>query len=121
MRKVLIILSLLVGSTSFAAQINSGTFNAETQKVELNVSYGGGCFDHTFELELAGGCRESFPVQCDLNLVDTTGKVDMCEAFITENLVLDLPLGMLSDSYFQNAFLTILGSGNTAASFQLPN
>lgn len=109
-----------MGSKSFAAQINSGLFNTETQKVELNVSYGGGCAEHFFKLKFTRGCKESFPVQCDLDLEHTTDKVDTCEAFITKNLVLDLPQGMLTDDYFERALITIFGHGDTKTSFRLP-
>jgi hypothetical protein len=111
---------MLVGSIANAASINSGQYNSETQKVELSVSYGGGCSEHYFELQLVSGCRESFPVQCDLELVHTTDEPDMCEAYITQDLELDLPEVMLTDSYFERAFITIKGAGDTSVSFQLP-
>ncbi len=111
---------MVVGSVANAASINSGQYNSETQKVELSVSYGGGCSEHYFELKLMGGCLESFPVQCGLELVHTTDKPDMCEAYITRNLELDLPEVMLTDSYFERAFITIRGAGETSVSFQLP-
>ncbi len=120
MKTIILLASLLFGSTTFAAQINSGSFNSETKKVELSVSYGGGCSTHSFELKLASGCMESYPVQCSLLLVHTTDKPDMCEAYITKNLELDLPANMLNDNYFERAFLTITGAGQTRVSFQLP-
>jgi len=121
MKKLVLITLLFAGSVSFAAQINSGSFNARTQKVELNVTYGGGCSEHSFKLELINGCRESFPVQCDLNLVHTADKPDFCEALISKNLELDLPNGMLNDSYFERAFLSIFSYGELGVIFQLPN
>ena len=109
------------GSFSYAAQIISGQFNVKTQKVELNVSYSGGGSQHSFKLELADyGCRESTPVQCDLNLVHFTSqdRPDTDLGFITQDLELDLPDEVL-EGYFR-AFLTILGDDDTSVSFQLP-
>jgi hypothetical protein len=109
------------GSFANAAQINSGKYNSATQKVELNVSYGGGCSEHFFKLELVGGCRESYPVQCDLQLDHTTDEPDLCEAYITEDIQLDIPEEMLNDQYYQNAIITIRGGGDTVLGFQLLN
>ncbi len=102
-----------------AAEINGGVFNPVTKKVELNVSYGGGCSEHSFELEPINGCLESFPVQCTLSLLHTTDKPDFCEAFITRDLELDLPAEFFSDAYYTGAYLTIMGAGQTSFSFQL--
>lgn len=120
MRILLGVAALFVSAYTHAAVINSGSFNAVTGKVELSVSYGGGCSKHFFELELASGCRESFPVQCDLNLVHTTDKPDFCEAYLHQDLELDLPAGMLSDSYFERAFIKVKGAGGSEVNFQLP-
>ncbi len=111
---------VILSTFANAAEINSGKYNSTTKKVELNVSYGGGCSKHFFALELNGGCAESYPVQCYVNLVHTTDTPDICEAYITEDLQLDLPAEMLSDSYFTNAFITVTGAGQTYINFQLP-
>lgn len=121
MKKIILsFLTLGVGSFSYALGINSGQFNTETQKVELNVSYGGGCSQHSFEFGPFGGCLESYPVQCDLNLVHSTDKPDFCKAIITQDLELDLPDGMLTKDYYKGAFLTVFGDGDTSVSFELP-
>jgi hypothetical protein len=121
MKKAVALCVFFASSLCFGAVINYGNYNVETQKVELNVSYGGGCAEHYFELTFVNGCRESFPVQCDLNLNHTTSEPDICEAYITQNLELDLPEFMLTDSYFERAFITIYGAGDSEVSFQLPN
>ncbi len=117
MKTVFIFCLSLIASISQAAEIQSGRFNSVTNKVELTVNYGGGCSEHTFELQLAGGCAESYPVQCSLNLVHTTDKPDFCEAMIIKDLQLDLPGSMLTDKYFEGAYIRILNSNVT---FQLP-
>jgi hypothetical protein len=117
MKTVFIFCLGLMASISQAAEIQSGRFNSVTNKVELTVSYGGGCSEHTFKLQLSGGCAESYPVQCSLNLVHTTDKPDFCEALITEDLKLDLPAYMLTDEYFEGAYIRIL---NSNVRFQLP-
>ena len=119
MKKLIFLSLFFFGMQSYAGVINSGSYNAETQKVELSVSYGGGCSKHSFALELASGCLESFPVQCSLNLIHTTDKPDMCEAIITQKVELSLPSFMLTDSYFERAFVTIIGAGESRFSFQL--
>ena len=110
------LLSLFATAAS-ATTINSGSFNSVTNKVELNVSYGGGCSEHYFELKLNSACKETDPVQCELRLSHTVDEPDYCEGYITEELVLELPEPMLTDSYFERAFVRIL---NSDVSFQLP-
>ena len=110
---IIFFLMLSAGSFSYAAQINSGRFNAKTQKVELNVSYGGGCAQHSFELQLVGGCAESMPVKCYLNLVHSTDQQDLCRKIIVQNLELNLPEGMLTENYYRRALLNIRGDGNS--------
>jgi len=56
----------------------------------LSISYGGGCFEHTFKLCHSGVWLESSPVQTPIRVVDTTGKVDSCLALPTVQRVFDL-------------------------------
>ena len=55
-----------------------------------------------------------------LNLVHSTDKPDLCEAWLTQDLELDLPDGMLTKDYYERAFLAVFGDGDTSVSFQLP-
>ena len=73
------------------------------------LHHGGGCFQHSFELKLSDdGCRESSDLWiCDLNLVHSTTKSDSCKALITQDLELDLPDEVLTENYYERAFLTV--------------
>lgn len=121
MKKLSILLSVLAFSAiaNAAAVINWGAYNPQTQEVKLSLSYGGGCEEHNFKLELAGGCFETFPVQCGLELVRTSGHFDMCEAIITREYDLSLPEYLFTDEYFERAFLTVRGANESSFSFQL--
>lgn len=64
--------------------------------LSLNLSYGGGCKAHSFDLVAWGGWQESEPVRVEVLLAhDSQG--DMCEALLTETLRFDL--GALRRAY----------------------
>ena len=58
-------------------------------RLDLEVSYGGGCATHHFDLVAFGGWMESFPVQIQAFL-SHDGNGDMCEAWIERDLSFDL-------------------------------
>ncbi len=118
---MIFLMTMVASFLASAATIEKGYFNSVTSKVELTVSYVGGCSEHSFALESGLACAESFPVQCGLKLIHTTNTPDYCEAYITEEIVLDLPGEMLTDSYYERAYITIFGDGNSTFSFQLPH
>ena len=51
--------------------VRSASYNAETKAIDIDVEYVGGCAEHTFKLE-TGACFELFPVDCHVDLIDTT-------------------------------------------------
>ena len=57
--------------------------------LSLNLSYGGGCQAHHFDLVAWGGWQESEPVQVRVFLAHNAHN-DMCEALLTETLRFDL-------------------------------
>ena len=76
-------------------------------KLVLDVSHGGGCGEHLYDIEL-GGCFETFPVQCSAELIHVTD--DICEALLYRTVEIDLAeKGLFSDGYFSGASLTITG------------
>ena len=118
MKKISVVFILMLFAfNANSASINSGGFNAETNKVELNVSYTGGCSQHTFKLELVKACKQTHPVQCKLNLNHSTDKPETCKANLNDDLELDLPNDMAGDDYYKGAIIRILDS---KVSFQLP-
>jgi hypothetical protein len=57
--------------------------------LELTVSYGGGCRDHSFMLLADAAWMESYPVQTGVRLAHDA-KGDACEALLTRVLRFDL-------------------------------
>jgi hypothetical protein len=57
--------------------------------LELTVSYGGGCGDHSFMLLADAAWMESYPVQTGVRLAHDA-KGDACEALLTRVLRFDL-------------------------------
>lgn len=72
-------------------RIVDGKYNAETGKVDLDITYGG-CKEHAFELKMGDVCAESIPAYCSAKLVHTKGADDFCEALISETISLDVDL-----------------------------
>jgi hypothetical protein len=73
----------------------------------VNVTYSGGCEQHTFKLCWDGSFLESSPVQVGIWAIDTSEVVDTCEALPTEPRVFDL--GPLRDAYTE-AYDTMTGT-----------
>lgn len=114
-------LSIALFSISvFAVEVQEARFNAETNSIEVDVVYGGGCKEHTFTLK-PGICLESFPVQCQVTIIDQT-KGDFCEAFISQTVVFPLNKTPFKDEYFNGASLSISGphQKDSTAVIQLP-
>jgi len=100
------------------ARIRDGRIDAETQEIVLKVSYGGGCGEHRFSIDV-GSCLETFPVQCrDAQLIHSTN--DGCEALIHKEIRITFAEAGLNDAYFERARLTIHGHGGTSVDLQMP-
>jgi hypothetical protein len=69
--------------------INEIYINADL--LTLNISYSGGCKEHTFQLYATRGIYKSNPPQADVFLSHNANG-DFCEAYITENIKFDLSL-----------------------------
>lgn len=67
--------------------INSAVVNSDS--LELSVSYGGGCSEHTFTLLSAAAWMESYPVQVAVKLAHDAHD-DACDAWFTRVLRFDL-------------------------------
>jgi hypothetical protein len=117
--------SLLVALVGFAASasaleiLGAKVLGSGQQAVlEMDVTYGGGCKEHSFELQLQG-CFETFPVKCEANLVDLTVD-DFCEALISKTVTFTLrELGLL-DSYFERGSLKISAPSGQPVTVRLP-
>lgn len=112
MKLKLLALTLVLSSGTHAAEVLSANLDAAKKNILVDVSYGGGCKEHTFKLKL-GGCLESLPVQCSAQLVETVvGGPDFCEAIVGKTVKFSLKKYGLTDAYFKGGSLTILGDKN---------
>lgn len=100
--------------SSFAATVHKARLDVAKENILIDVSYDGGCKRDTFSLKLKG-CAESFPVQCQAELVHkTVGGLDMCEVIISETVKINLSQYRLDESYYSRGSLTITGDMNVS-------
>ena len=109
---------LTLANVASAAVVNSASVDAARGLLLVNVTYGGGCAEHKFKLEV-GACLESFPVRCGVTVTDLT-KNDFCEALISQDLEFSLAEYGLTDSYYEGASLAITGSDGKSVNVKLP-
>lgn len=109
----------LASAPAFANEVQSARYNANTNAIEIDVTYGGGCEEHKFKLQM-GACLESFPVSCSAQLIDVSDNYDPCEAMVGETVSITLKEAGLDDDYFNGAWISIEGSNNSSASVKLP-
>lgn len=124
--KLIALLAFAFAFNATAAEIKAAKLDASKKNILVDVVYGGGCKKHVFTLDV-GGCLESMPVQCSAKLVHKTiGGPDLCEALISETVVLSLKKYGLDDSYYAGGKLTITGDRGftgepSSATVRLPN
>ncbi len=106
-----------VSSTGLSASVKSVQFNPETGVIAVDVVYGGGCKEHKFTLK-SNGCFESSPVQCTMDLVQTAGGDDGCEALINKTVEFKAADFGLTDEYYKDATITIVSDDKSSASFE---
>ena len=70
-----------------AVTISSATIDGDT--LSIDVSFGGGCRDHSFALLAETAWMESYPVQVRVRLAHD-GNGDMCRALLTRVVRFDL-------------------------------
>jgi len=75
--------------------------------IELNISYGGGCEEHEFQL-ISTSFMESYPVQVNI-LLSHEDNDDPCDMWITETLIfIILPLKESWQQSYNNKSGTII-------------
>lgn len=109
---------LAMANVASAVSINGAAVDAKAGLLLVDVTYGGGCKEHSFKLDV-GPCAESFPVQCTARVIDLT-QGDFCEALISETVQFSLKDYGLTDSYYSGASLTLVGSDKKSVSVKLP-
>ncbi|MEM7548514.1 MAG: hypothetical protein AAF363_02495 [Bacteroidota bacterium] len=99
------------GSDPF--RINS--VEVENQNLLVEVSYGGGCKVHDFELIWPGVITLIFPPDFGVVLTHDANE-DLCEAFLTDTLVFDIsdnPLGLSEEAISAMRISVINDSDNS--------
>ena len=90
--------------TAEATMIRDARIDSTGKNLLLDVTYGGGCGEHDFSLELQG-CAESFPAQCTAKLIHRTQ--DFCEALISKTVTVNLAQNGIKGSYYSEASLQV--------------
>lgn len=108
----------IVVLTESSPRILSGRYNHRTKSIDLDVEYGGGCFEHKFQLRM-GDCRESHPVQCSAVLIDETPN-DQCARVSRRKLSFKLRTLGLDTDYYSGGMIEIKGLQNSKAIVTLP-
>lgn len=110
---------ILASAAANAAIVNSARLSASGKSVIVNLTYGGGCREHTFKLKLNDVCLESYPAQCSADVVETiVGGFDMCEAIITKEVSFNIKKTGLSRMTYWT-FLGDVGSTGQRSSATL--
>lgn len=73
-------------SSLASVDILSASFDGTSNNITMEVVYGGGCMEHSFELEFSPICLQSMPLQCSAQLKHTQGEKDPCKARIFKSL-----------------------------------
>ncbi|MDH5398115.1 MAG: hypothetical protein OEX02_08220 [Cyclobacteriaceae bacterium] len=82
-------------------------------KLHVEVSYGGGCEKHRFEIVWPDAIIMIYPPQFSV-ILNHNSNGDACEAWLTETIVIDLkdsPLGF-SDDAINSMHITVINGSN---------
>lgn len=91
-------------------EVQGARYNAANQSIDVDVTYGGGCEEHKFKLDI-GMCLESFPVRCEAIVLDVSEKPDFCEALVSKTVSFKLADYGLKDDYYSGASISIGAQG----------
>jgi hypothetical protein len=69
--------------------LNVNSLTLQRDELKFNVSYSGGCKEHSIELYAFKGIQKSNPAQVTL-ILSHNGNGDMCEAYLTKTVSFDL-------------------------------
>lgn len=69
--------------------LNVNSLSLSRDELKFNVSYSGGCREHTIELYAFKGIQKSNPAQVTL-ILSHNGNGDMCEAYLTKTVSFNL-------------------------------
>lgn|SRR3989338_3721499 len=93
--KLCALIVFLIASSVFGLNVTSALYDPETDNLEVQVQYSGGCFEHKFEMRLINCAflqTKNITVVhvCDAEIADVTGKEDRCQAVVKKQLTISL-------------------------------
>ena len=99
------------GSDPFV--LKSVKINSDSLTMSISVSYAGGCEEHQFSLIWPEAITMVYPPNFSVILMHDAN-VDMCEAWLTETLVIDLQDDSLwlSDQEIRDMTVTVINGSN---------
>lgn len=119
MKSLLIsLLTFCFSVPTFSAVVEKASIDRTGKFLLVDISFSGGCGRHRFRLTVNEACKESQPVQCSATLTHASN--DRCEAHIERTLRFPLARLNMNDPYYDQAYLTIHGDGDSEATVQLP-
>lgn len=72
------------GTLAHAAQVEDARLNVDTQTIQIDVTYSGGCSEHNFEVKMRN-CTRANPMTCIAEVVDHTSD-DQCRQIVQETI-----------------------------------
>jgi hypothetical protein len=91
--RVSLLLVLLAPITCFATatqfRVASVSYDKAAAIINISGDYGGGCFQHDWDLKIHGVCSPSYPSKQTAVLFDKSMKEDYCEAIVKKHLQFD--------------------------------
>jgi len=113
MKLVILTASILMSAWAQAATVNDAKvigFNT----IEVDVTYGGGCLEHTFKLKPNDLCSKSIPAQCQVELIDLT-EGDHCRALVSTKVQFKLSDFGLDKGVYSSSVLRTTGDNESVA------
>ena len=113
----LALLDVSEGSDPFV--LKSVKINRDSLTMSINVSYAGGCDKHQFSLIWPDGIILIYPPNFSV-ILNHDANGDMCEAWLSETLVIDLKDNSLrlSDQEIRDMTVTVINGSNPSEQVQ---
>ncbi|MES2504746.1 MAG: hypothetical protein V4534_07705 [Myxococcota bacterium] len=93
--KAFIVLALVLSNFCFAVEVIQTSYNANTDMLEVEVQYVGGCVEHRFQMNILECVLSKTPNMgliniCDAQIMDVTRELDSCESIVRKTLRVQL-------------------------------
>ncbi|RZA05697.1 MAG: hypothetical protein EOP11_12250 [Proteobacteria bacterium] len=119
--KLPVIFSVLAAFASLsanAAEVRGARVNANDATLQVDISYGGGCGNKSFKLEVSPEWAYTSPTQGTARIIESG--FDACEAIVSKTLSFSLKAEGLARPSLRAATLTIYGEDDSSAEVTLP-